>query len=93
MSCEKIKSIVDSKDSIIVDVRTNVEFLRGHIKGAYTIPVDMIGSTINKLRDKNVYLYCQSGARSEHVRRFLEANNIHAFNMGGINNFIGCLEF
>lgn len=46
-------------NAIIVDVRNEVVYQTGHIKGAILIPADQIASQLNKLpRDKMIITYC-----------------------------------
>ena len=54
--------------TIIIDVRSPMEFSAGHLKGAVNIPYDRIGHAIGAIeglaKDSAILLYCQSGARS-----------------------------
>jgi phage shock protein E len=54
-------------DAVLIDVRTEGEFLGGAIDGALSIPLDRIHTEIAKAvpdRATPVILYCRSGARS-----------------------------
>ena len=81
--------------AMILDVRTKNEFSDGHIKGAINIPVEQLGTNLNKLRDKNRHIItcCASGSRSGLAKRILVTNgylNVH--NGGGwhrLNQKIG----
>ena len=59
----------------LVDVRTAREFRSGHIKGAKNIDFFSLGSfnaSFEKMdRDKAIYLYCQSGNRSQKAAKRL----------------------
>jgi rhodanese-related sulfurtransferase len=72
---QQIKAKGDS--ALVVDVRTPGEFRSGHIPGA--ISVDYNGSHFaeevgNLPKDKQVFIYCQSGRRSRaSASVFLEA--------------------
>lgn len=65
---DEAKNIMDnSKNYIILDVRTREEFDNGHIKGAINIPNEEIGDwEIEELPNKNqpILVYCRSGRRS-----------------------------
>ena len=51
--------------AIIVDVRSKAEFNTGHVKGSVNIPLEQIGSSIDKLKSYNhVITCCRSGNRS-----------------------------
>ncbi len=59
------KELDQKKGMMILDVRTNKEYERGHIPGALHVPLSDIGDKIKKLKkDKELVVYCQSGNRS-----------------------------
>jgi rhodanese-related sulfurtransferase len=58
------KQIIDS-GSQVIDVRTDVEYGAGHIRGARHIPVAHLqGEAANLDKDRPVIIYCRSGNRS-----------------------------
>jgi rhodanese-related sulfurtransferase len=58
------KQIIDSGGQLL-DVRTDVEFLAGHIPGARHVPLaDMQAQAASLDREKPVVVYCRSGERS-----------------------------
>lgn len=64
---DAIKLIRDTKDLVIIDVRTKGEYQSGHINGSKLMPVSEIGSRIaelEKFRDKPILVHCASGGRS-----------------------------
>ncbi len=55
------------KDIVLLDVRTEHEYTRGHIEGSVNIPLQDLPEIIeDKIPDKKsiVYVYCLSGSRS-----------------------------
>lgn len=56
------------KPSLIIDVRSPLEFTTGHVKGALNIPYDQIAQKIDSIegleKTTPILLYCLSGARS-----------------------------
>ena len=49
----------------IIDVREDMEFENGHIKGAINIPLSELRERANEIpKDKIVYLHCRTGQRS-----------------------------
>jgi phage shock protein E len=66
------------KGAIIIDVRTAAEYDRGHIPGAFNIPVDRININIQKIKTTKlpVIVCCNSGERSSTALRLLKANGI-----------------
>lgn len=72
---------------LVVDVRTEEEYAYGAYPGAINIPLDELEQRITELKktDRQIILYCASGARSAYALRFLRANGINnAENGGGI---------
>ena len=60
---------------LILDVRTEAEYLDGHVPGARLIPHDRIGEYMDSLsqhRQDPVVVYCHSGGRTEKAIRELE---------------------
>ncbi len=86
---EKIKN----DGTVVIDVRTKEEYIKGHIKGSRNI--DISGPTfmeeIMKLDSgKNYLVYCLSGGRSSKAQKTmigLGLNNIYNLN-GGITAWI-----
>lgn len=77
VSATDFKALIEKKNGIIADIRTPGEFERGHIAGAtlYNSQDPNIGNLLLAIpKNKPVYLYCYSGARSRQIATFL-ANN------------------
>ena len=56
----------------LVDVRSQGEYARGHLKGAKLIPLPELASRAGQLDPEKVtILYCASGSRSQRAARFL----------------------
>jgi len=76
-----------SRGPLIVDVRTPVEFAMGAFPGAINIPLDELSDRIDELGTLNreITLYCASGARSGYGTRLLQDLGFtHVTNGGGI---------
>jgi len=77
LSANKFAKTIDlDSNSIILDVRTKVEFNNGHI--ARAINVNIFDTTFQKEvqkldKMKNIYIYCQSGRRSAQALNFLKS--------------------
>jgi phage shock protein E len=72
--------------AIVLDVRTKGEYSGGNIKGSLNIPLDVLGSQLSKLKDKNkpVITCCASGMRSASAKRILQSNGFtQVYNGGG----------
>ena len=88
VSMEEFQSKILNENTIVLDVRTEAEFYGplGHIEGAMLIPIDELSSRISELDDvknKNIYVVCRSGNRSNVGKNLLRENNFHAVNVDG----------
>lgn len=57
----------DTRNPVLIDVRTDEEFQAGHADTAIHIPYEEIADRINALQlapDQPIYLYCHSGRRA-----------------------------
>jgi rhodanese-related sulfurtransferase len=64
--------LVDGEDLLLVDIRTPAEVVQGAIPRATHIPMHLLPLRAAELpKDKDVVLYCRSGARSYHACQFL----------------------
>ncbi len=64
VNVDKVRELVEN-NNIIIDVRENYEYNRGHIKGAMNIPLSQLRERLNEIpKDKPVYLHCRTGQRS-----------------------------
>ena len=69
ITADEVKYALDIKEnSILIDVRTPAEVMRGKIPDAINLPIDEIRDKIQTIiPDKNqkIYVYCLSGTRSD----------------------------
>jgi len=77
---------VDLATATIIDVRSTLEFNKGHIMGAKNIPLDQVEERLDEFKGINgdIVLCCLSGSRSGNVTEFLRKlglNNV--YNGGG----------
>lgn len=81
---QKIKELYDN-GAIIVDVRTEGEYGRGHIKNSINVPLHELSGALAKLKkqDKTIITCCQSGRRSGMAAQQMKAAGIQAVNGGG----------
>ncbi|WP_396590932.1 rhodanese-like domain-containing protein [Allomuricauda sp. R78024] len=75
LNVEEYKKAISNNNIQLVDVRTSQEFASEHIRGAQNVDYfqqSKFKATFSKMdRDKPVYLYCQSGNRSQKAARKL----------------------
>ncbi len=82
-------------NKILIDVRTPGEYKGGHIPSAINIPVSDLHTRIGDIaKDKAVFVYCQSGMRSNQAGRILSKHGYSTiFNLrGGILSWQGKLK-
>ena len=73
---QAIEIIEKNQSLIILDVRTDLEFDGGHLKGAINIPVDELEERIDELDPADEFLvYCRTGNRSSSAVRILIEHN------------------
>ncbi len=67
ISPEQAKEMIGKdKDVYILDVRTEKEYDKVHLKGANLIPIQELNENIQKIpKDKKVIIHCAKGKRSE----------------------------
>ncbi|WP_127836519.1 CoA-disulfide reductase [Clostridium prolinivorans] len=75
---------IDLDKTILLDVRTEIEFNNGHIDGAINIPVDELRNRLNELdKNKEILEYCQVGLRGYIADRILTQNGFKVKNLTG----------
>jgi rhodanese-related sulfurtransferase len=89
LSAEEAKKMIDSaKPPVILDVRTEEEFIEKRIDGAVLIPDTEIGVRApGELPDKDtvILVYCRSGVRSEKAsRELVQMGYSQVYDIGGI---------
>ncbi|HXJ08724.1 MAG TPA: rhodanese-like domain-containing protein [Burkholderiales bacterium] len=64
VSAAQATQLINRDDALIVDVREPAEYQAGHILGAKNTPLERLGETELKRKDKPVIVYCESGERA-----------------------------
>lgn len=89
---EDIKGLAQD-DVALIDVRTPLEYAKGHAEGFVNIPVDDLRSRLNEVPgDKAVYVMCQSGIRSYIACRILTGRGYRCYNFAGGYRFYSMAE-
>lgn len=88
LSGQKAHELVDA-GAVLVDVRSPEEFAQGHIDGALNIPIGELEQRMGELpKEKDIVLYCRSGARSSRGRSMLtNAGYAKVHNLGAMSNW------
>lgn len=92
VSAEEFKSLIDSKDGIVLDIRTPMEVNRGAIANAST--ADFYNSGFKQRlslmqKDKPIFMYCHSGSRTgaaKQTMKDLGFKEVYILS-GGINSW------
>ena len=92
ITAKEAKNIMDNEtDYIILDVRTEEEFSKGHIDGAILIPDYEITDKAEEIltdKDQLILVYCRSGRRSK-----LAANSLAIMGYTNIKEFGGIIDW
>ena len=74
LNIEQFKKIINSEKVILIDVRTEEEYNKGHINGAILIENYEIEYKIRKLeisKQDKIIVYCGSGMKSKNAQQIL----------------------
>ncbi len=75
---------VDPGKSLLLDVRTSMEYDLGSIEGALNIPIDVLRERIGELpKDKEILVFCQVGLRGYVACRLLMQKGFDVRNLSG----------
>lgn len=84
------KHMLEDGNTILVDVRSRLEYKEGHLKGAVNIPLEEVEVASNTLLNpaNTIILYCKSGLRSKKAIDKLERMGYkHLYSIkGGYDN-------
>ena len=90
---EAVEMMEKEENYIILDVRTEQEYVVRHIPGAILIPNETIGTQeIPQLPDKHqlIMVYCRSGNRSKQASdKLVKLGYTNIVEFGGINSWPG----
>lgn len=71
-------------DVILLDVREDDEWQRGHAPGALHIPMGDVPARIQEIdMEKPLYVICHAGGRSMRVAQYLQRNGYEPANVDG----------
>ena len=85
----RLKELIKNPDTLVVDVRSPLEYAAEHIPGAQNIPLEEVTTRLTEFRSihKPVVLYCRSGNRSGMAVNILKQNGItDVYNGGSLEN-------
>ncbi len=92
ITAEEAKKIMDSgEEYVLLDVREQDEFDKGHIPGAILIPYTEIENKAEEMlpdNDKQILVYCRSGRRSK-----IAAESLAKLGYTNIKEFGGIIDW
>ena len=69
---------------VLLDVREDDEWQRGHAPGAQHIPMGQVPSRLSEIdADAKLFVVCQVGGRSQRVAQYLAGNGYAPVNVSG----------
>ena len=80
------KRMKSSDNLLLLDVRTEPERKKGHIKGSVHIPLNQLRrrqKELEKFKNKEIVCYCRNGNRSLNAAVYLQKNGFNASNLKG----------
>ncbi len=80
-----LNEIINDPASILVDVRTTMEFQSGNVTGSINIPLNEIPEKVEKFKAMRgkIIVFCVSGARSGQAVSFLNTHGVENIYNGG----------
>lgn len=88
---EGLEQFHNTPDAVLLDVRTKEEYAQGHVPDSINVPLDRI-QTIQVAKDRPLFVYCLSGARSSQACGWLNKKGYQTTNIGGISGYRGPLK-
>ncbi len=86
-NAEEVFDVLADGSALVLDVRRDDEYERGHVKGAMNVPHDAIRANLDKIREaaagRPVRLVCETGLRSYIASRALSANGLECSSLDG----------
>lgn len=80
------KRMKSSNNLLLLDVRTEPERKKGHIKGSVHIPLNQLRrrqQELEKFKNKEIVCYCRTGNRSLNAAVYLQKHGFNASNLKG----------
>lgn len=93
ITSEKAKAMIEEQGYLVIlDVRNQDEYDRGHIPGAVLLPLrsidELSAAEVIPTKDTSVLVYCQSGGRSKTAAKTLVGlGYTQIYDLGGIVNW------
>ena len=88
----EVTRLINHEDALVIDIREEKDFQKGHILNAMHLPLGLFESKLNKLekhKSKPIILSCNTGKQSDRACAILVKNGYEKiFNLkGGVSNW------
>lgn len=91
---QEVEHLKNNENTLVLDVRTDEEYISGSYKDAIHIPLDDLRKRLNELDKSKTYLvYCKTGLRSYIACRILSQNGFKVKNITGGYHFYSIISF
>lgn len=92
ITAQEAQAMMQEEGVVVLDVRTQVEFMDGHIKNAVLLPVDTLNQSTAQAAlpelSTPVIVYCRSGVRSEiAASELVKLGYTQVYDLGGIQSW------
>ncbi len=85
ISSDQASAQFDPATCTLLDVRNRGEYAKGHVSGAFNIPIDELRGLLSEVsKEKKVFIYCKDGFRGHLAVRILKENGY-----SGVYNITG----
>ncbi len=82
-----LEQLISENNYILLDVRSEEEFSKGHLVGALNIPHDVIRENLSFLdKSKVLLVYCRSGNRSKLAYNTLKGLGYQVYDLGAYDS-------
>lgn len=80
-----MNEIINNPKTTIVDVRSEMEYMGGHVEGSINIPLNEVPERVEEFKNmsKPLVLCCASGNRSGQATMFLKQSGVEEVYNGG----------
>jgi len=94
VSSQMLTNMVNRENGVVIDIRPQVEFSKGHIYGAINIPMSQVKDSIKKLekyQNKPIIMVCANGITVSGACSILKKSGIEQVHKlsGGMTSWVG----
>lgn len=93
ISAREAESLMDHREYVVIDLRNDRDYRKGHMQGALNLPYEFLDHYIEKLpKNRRYILYCSHGGASMLAGRRMSEQGLDVLSIsGGILSYRGRL--